>query len=280
MTIPDCQLAELCRWAETWLPTLAPVGPVYIVNSRLPAAMSGCTGENVDLAYRSEIGDQWKGRGVAILLDTNKYQLDTQRLRAVNNADDATIHAMEGYVVKTVLRLLLHEIGHAVMWTPSAVTSRKTQQDIRQTIDADVSAWTTPTTIDSRLPSPFSDHAADFVRACLHLHFRARRQGVSLPLFGLAAGYQYGMASIEKYRQALGNEPWRLQDASFQVIASSPPPRRFVDLWAADVANWLRRCAKKGELTDEIIRTAIWSANIFCVPVITREKLVSIVATS
>ncbi len=279
MTIPDCTLTELCRWAETWLPTLAPAdvrGPVYVVPQELPSNFEATVGRDMDLAYCEEIGQRWRGRGTAIMVDLQKFALDNDRLREVNHADDATIREMEGMAARRLLRVLLHEAAHAIEWLPMpAAATPAIQRQARQTIDAEI--WTPTPAADPRLPAPFFDHGGDFVRAAIHLLYRAKRQGVTLPLSGLAAGWRYGMAKIESYRAALGNEPWRLRDASFREIAKTPPPKRFVELWHHDVGEWLRRCAKQGPITDEIFKTAWHAANALPGPLVTKEKIAAIV---
>jgi hypothetical protein len=205
-------------------------------------------------------------------LDLDKFRLDEKRLREVSYADDETIRTMQGYVAMAVLRALLHEFGHSLKWMPLPPTPRHNRAAIDDVI------WNPRPAADSRLPPPFDDHGGDFARVCLHLRWRAARGGVVVPLARLAGGLEYRMAKIESYRVALGNEPWRLRDASFQTIAKTRPPRKFADLWQRDVSAWLRSCAAAGPITDEIFYNAVWAADSLLGCEITRQKLAVILA--
>ena len=145
-------LDELLTWAESWLPTLAPLDlagrPVYILDHRLPERLEACTGPAADLAYRAEIGGRWRGRGVAILIDLSHFTLDSERLRLVSHADDETITAMQGYAARRLMRVLLHEMGHVVL-RPEAATPT-TQRQARAVVDG----WIWPPADAGKSPEP------------------------------------------------------------------------------------------------------------------------------
>jgi hypothetical protein len=277
MNIPS-ELSELLTWAESWLPTLAPADlagrPVYVVPQELPATIGATVGPDMDLAYRCEIGERWRGRGVAILIDPAHFALDVAHLREISHASNFDLEMMRHYVARKMLQLLLHEMAHAVLMEPPAETPRVTQRQARQTIDE----WYPPAEADPRLPAPWMDHEADFVRACLHLRYRAKSAGVVLPLQDLAAGWTYRMAKIETYSKALGREPAKMAGLSFKEIATTLPPREFTALWIADVTNWVRSCAKHDGLSDEIFQHAVWAANALPGDLITQEYLAASVA--
>lgn len=250
MTTPPHDLSELLRWAEGWLPSLAPLDlagrPVYILDQRLPERLEACTGPAVDLAYRAEIGQRWRGRGVAILVDLNRFHLDTRRLREVSSADEATIAAMQGYVAKAILAVLIHEMSHVLLWAPE--TTAPLTNDARQArvvVDAAISP--PARAADSISPVPFDGHRADFVRAAIHLCHRADRQRVAVPLAGMAAGLRYFMAPPESYRSALADEPQRLAGELLARLPEIPPPAEFSALWRSDLTAWFKRITSPTE---------------------------------
>lgn len=81
----------------------------------------------------------------------------------------------------------------------------------------------------------WAHHDHRFIRRALHLHARAVDAGWAVRFSSLGAGgIKYALGSILEYREALGDEPWRLRSADFDTIEATPSPAAFAALWERD----------------------------------------------
>jgi hypothetical protein len=116
----------------------------------------------------------------------------------------------------------IHELGHVVL----ARDDWREQQAFAPNASHAI-------TVDPATPpeSWWPWHGADWIRATVHLMHRAARRGIrTLPAITLALD-AFKLSDAEGYIVALGNEPERMVDATFDAILSTPAPRAFTELY-------------------------------------------------
>ncbi len=93
-----------------------------------------------------------------------------------------------------------------------------------------------------RLIRPWNgDHDLGFIRRCLHLHWRAWQIGYEIGAGDMYfAGNYYGLSPHWMYLHAIGIEPQRMANESFEAIEAEPYPTEFIELWRNDVGRWYR----------------------------------------
>ena len=105
--------AAFCQWFEDFGRRLAPADladtPLYVVDAALagPGDTLGLGGEDVDLAYRRQIGPHWRGRGACLALDLQQVADNAAR-------EDGNEEAQKAVFVRHAIALALHELGHAL----------------------------------------------------------------------------------------------------------------------------------------------------------------------
>ncbi|MCH5374333.1 MAG: hypothetical protein JJ992_10165 [Planctomycetes bacterium] len=227
----DGDVATLVARAEDLCRTIAPVdldGPVYIVpQSRVPEELGGrsvCygfTAPDLDLYLQDTIGDGWRGRGPCMVIDDTDF--------ASLDAVDA-----EQAFMATVLHELAHIVDRPVVSQPDPPADPVRVKFEALCVGHAVSA---EPAIPASTP-PFAGHGDRFIRAALHLQYRAATAGVTVAPSRICAGRQYGLSHANRYREALGDETGRLAHASIRELLDRHPPEAFSRLWADDVAHW------------------------------------------
>jgi len=223
----NMDIVELCREAEALCRHVAPLDlpanvPLYVVpGSSLPASLgrvgcsAGFTAENLDLYVRDCLGDAWRGRGPAMII--NDCLLDM---------------ADEGYRTE-FLCITLHEISHVLerdsLFDACCVDYRP--------FDELVDRWTSPAgevMLGDEHQAQY--HSQRFIRTILHVHRRAFNAGLKVGPSLLCNQKRYGLSDIGMYRYALGDEPVRRAGESIRQILAAEPPRAFSQLAAIDLA--------------------------------------------
>jgi hypothetical protein len=237
MLTEKINIDELCSKAEALCRQIAPRDldgvPLYIVPlSKVPAGLSGIsqfdgyTSISLDLYMKGVIGPAWKGRGPCMCIH------DILPTGEMNAIDVET--AFNGIVV--------HELGH--------ILGRSMLFEERDDSDqAAIAAEATKFGADVNGPFPpmqrlvpFYGHGAIYIRAILHLCYRAAKVGMGVSPSEVYLANGYSLSRTIQYRTALGAEPRRMVDASFEEICNTPYPKAFWRLWTSDVAHWLPRC--------------------------------------
>lgn len=156
--------------------------------------------------------------------------------------DDATIANDGGgrsdLMVERFTAIAVHELGHVVC-TPGLYARDDDAPDLPEETVRQffVESVATKATFYSGV-SPRTGHGPAWLRACCHLVHRMQCRGWEIRLPMVVATDFYGISSTSLYRNALGDEPSRLTDWRITSIASIPPPRKFLDQWNADLAEW------------------------------------------
>lgn len=145
-------------------------------------------------------------------------------------------------VESAVAGITLHELAH-VLQRPALFRDRQNEVPAKLMYEAlcvgHIVATEPAPDSPAATTKPYFGHEADFIRVALHLRHRAEQAGVLVPLYCYCAGTLYGLSHPNRYREALGDEPARLADASFREIIATSFPEAFSRLWAADMAHWL-----------------------------------------
>jgi hypothetical protein len=225
-------IETMCIRAELLCRMLAPKDlgstPLYIIEqSILPDELGGkgiCYGFTspcLDLYLKDVIGSAWHGRGGCMVI--NDTQFDSEM-----DVDD---------IEQAFVALVLHELAH-ILQRPAIYRDREGENDGRLKFEAiavgyDVSQELPPEAEDLSL----AFHVIDFIRIVLHLCHRVKMLGVAMSPWQICNTRLYGLSHPNGYRDALGDEPRHLANASFKEIRVIPYPEEFSRLWANDVAR-------------------------------------------
>ena len=132
-----------------------------------------------------------------------------------------------------------HEIAHACV-TPGLFTRDDTifdsvpQETVSRLFAESVRD---PQTFTEKARTPRHGHGAPWLRACIHLTLRMRLRGWDIHLPNVINRECYGYRSMAEYRRALDGEPERLAHLPITSVLAAPTPRKFLKLWARDVAS-------------------------------------------
>lgn len=159
---------------------------------------------------RKRLRRRWRGEVGAIIVDVARVAPET--------------------VVHQVLVTTLHELAHAF-----DMSGQRYAEHSEPAIVASVATYATKPPCGPRAAVPWAGHGKRWLRAMVHLHFRAGRVGFAFDLASTAAGKFYGLSSAELYRGALGDEPEQMVGAPFVEILGSPERFDFAALWERDL---------------------------------------------
>lgn len=134
------------------------------------------------------------------------------------------------------LRTFLHEVGHAVPFYDLGGDIRREPTPAQLSAAADSFAKFAARPDDT--PVPWAHHGLWFVRAVLHLHYRAIVAGFDIPGDAPCAGFGYALSPAWVYAEALADEPQRMRSATFRQIKNTEPPAAFVELFNNNLANY------------------------------------------
>jgi len=206
-----------------------------------------------DLAVKSHLlaRDRWAGRGPAMVLDLDLIAADVQEFAPGDLRR----------LIQAVLGIGLHEMAHGLqlpfdLHEPNDYAECEQQQHVAELLStAAAELW-------ARFPPDLPKcvaHELPFIRAALHLHYRAEQADAKILPECVVDATQYELSSTDNYRRALGDEPQRMADETFAIIRDTTPPRAFAKLWCDDVRqtflpdrNVSSRAAKY--FIDELIR--------------------------
>jgi hypothetical protein len=253
MLVERLNIDVLCARAEAFCRRLAPLDlgdtPIYIVlQTRVPAEFGGtadCDGfttPSLDLYMKDVIGPAWRGRGACMVIN------DLDFTETMDPAD----------IESALTGVALHELAH-ILERPAPYRDRQGADPARIQFEAlclgaSVAHEQMPATQLAVTP-PYEGHGHRFIRAALHLRYRAEVAGMLVPMFFFCAGTYYGLSHPNRYREALGDEPDRLAGLSIREILATPYPKAFWRLWTTDLARWHSDCSPNPQRsTDHVYR--------------------------
>jgi hypothetical protein len=178
------------------------------------------TQEGLATLLRQEIGPRWRGEGFAAVLSE----------RSIGRRDPA---ARGHYVIA----LAVHELAH---WVSDQAPKARRRSLAQTTAVGSRRAWVAQVVSApdfGRPPAiaPWSQHAPlTFVRAALHLAWRACRVGQRVRADDAVHFGAYGLSESSRYLAALAGEPAAAAARPFADIMTSVPPIPFIDLAAED----------------------------------------------
>jgi len=182
----------------------------------------------LDLILQQQLGTVWRGRGPCIVAN-----------------DIAMTEDLGGDIEATFLATVLHELGHVFERNmrfeaaPDASAARMQFEGLRL-----AQAMSEPVPESERVKT-YHQHDQRFIRAMLHLRYRALRTGVRLAEGILFHNGPAAYIAPFQYSLALQNEPERLFDASIRSILASPIPPAFSRLWAEELEFLTRHSQKE-----------------------------------
>ncbi len=222
-------VANLCHKAAALCQQIAPHDltglPLYILpQSAIAAELGnadstyGYTMEWLDWVLRDQIGDAWRGRGPCIVVN-----------------DIAMSQDLGDFIEPSFLATTIHELAH--------VFERDMRFDTVPNISSDrvlferlrLAHEVREPVPESERTQTFHQHDQRFIRAVLHLRFRADRYGALLARSLILNDGPAIFARPIDYELALQNEPERMFDVSLRDIMANAPPPAFSRLWAAEL---------------------------------------------
>ncbi|MEI8383040.1 MAG: hypothetical protein WCJ09_23165 [Planctomycetota bacterium] len=240
------------HWSDYWVDRLREVLPVDLENrpiyilaqSEIPAefhtkgvrAWTSCLLDQ-HMKPILELQNRWQGNGLSmVIVDADVIQGDLS----------------DGFAV------LLHEIGHCLEAESKYVT--RWQVNFAPELGPIFAAqYGKPVKIQSLFPGrvfpAWQDHGLDWIRASLHLHFRAMRRGWLLTPSSMSiAGDFRGLSDGMLYRERLLSELESEQDVPVIEILQRPAPG-LTDLWIQDTQAIIRS-AQHAEIVWSSMRPA------------------------
>ena len=167
-------------------------------------------------------------KGLTVALSVHRVWSDAYA--EIRQRGRITIEKFDRAVWKFFIKILLHETAHAI-----AESGR-----ITDTNSPPVAAYAAVASHLSEINSgqvlppsgagaiiPFDGHDARFVRAAIHLHYRAAKLGAETPLDGILHAANYELSSLTAYAEALGTEPALLADEPFRRSGERRCPLSF-----------------------------------------------------
>jgi hypothetical protein len=194
--------------------------PLYVVAMDQTDYFNGCigamTGPHLDLALKSLIADGWRGRGVAVV---------------VNSTLAEEYFCWPGVAELFLIgRLILHEAGHAVAegWALTRAAERDDHPPEALTLLEKITKagteinWYDDLDTGGDTGREFLAHDDRWLRCCCHLAARAGVEAYAV------IGGRDDLSAPEKYAAALGDETTLMAAAPLKTILDSEPPDAFL----------------------------------------------------
>ena len=181
------------------------------------------THPRADLIYREYIAN-WLGRGPCAVINDLAI------------VEDYEPQDQEYVTVCKVLHELAHIIDRPVIHERASDSVCAERVVFEGLVLADCSKR--PQRSDLPL---YYGHELSFIRAVLHLAYRATTAGYPVAASGIFNGCKHGLLPTAQYLEAIGDEPEQLANTPIGQILASPPPVNMADLWLADLERYSRR---------------------------------------
>lgn len=223
--------------------------PIYVcMSSEMPPefrsdTFRGYHSTTLDLAYRDWLtqAGRWRGRGVCF--NVNDIAIGEHADFARECLNESAEFRDHFYRVR-VVNIALHELTHAITQELD-IANVDASSPVVQAVKTHVLKWVQHA---PALTFPWTGHDWRFIRALIHVAYRAELLGIETNNAVLLSPFTYCLSSLEKYRAALQAEIESTNPlSSFAEIRSVTPPAEFMDVWRDDVKIWLDRRSKEPE---------------------------------
>ena len=145
--------------------------------------------------------------------------------------------------------LLLHEATHLVLSPKPIGVVELSEVNLALSLE-EHRVWSVSDQHIAHMPRWVTgDHGKEFTRIALHI-WCAALAGSFLWFDGLCAGRVYDMSPAITYWPGIGNEPIKMQHATFEEILATEMPREFVEIWKADLDFWMKNNRESVEIIE------------------------------
>ena len=204
----------------------------------------GDTGGFYDVFFRHTISpERWRGRGAGMVIHEETLSWEASRHRHSGwcqaNGQAGFLHSPTMSVPRfnrLFWGVVLHEAAHLVAENLFS-TAEVEGLDEPAKVEI-VERWRRTRAEESTTPQPVDhpwmsagDHGPRFVRAAVHLTWRAIRDGYSEFDFGDVLPDRYYGLDTKLFRSSLSTECRRRSDESIEGILDSPQPLNYQRLW-------------------------------------------------
>lgn len=203
--------------------------PLYLLRqSRMPTDLGtrhhyAFTHPRADLIYRDHISN-WLGRGPCAVIN------DLAIVEDYEPQDQEYI----------TVCLALHELAHIIDRPGFHENASDSVCSERLVFEGLVLADVSKRPQRADLPLYFG-HELSFIRAVLHLAYRATAAGYPVAATGIFNGCKHGLSPTAEYVEAIGDEAEQLASTPIGQILASPPTVNMANLWLADLERYYRR---------------------------------------
>lgn len=224
-----------------WLRTLAPLDlastPVYCVwDSQLPGGVrldpgtAAMTSRDLSHVLRPHLpASAWQGPGVAMLLSARHHPPGEDSLT--------------GDIVRRAQMMAwgraraLHELAHALAGPPPhyQVEVRPDTPTAERWVSSGPAASPSGC-VQRRLPT-WHHHNIRWLRATMHLHWRAETAGQPISWADTIPHVAYGLSDPREYVEVLGVEAYVCRGRRMPDILARPYPSAFAALWRRDTGT-------------------------------------------
>lgn len=182
----------------------------------------GCHSKLGDLKEREKV-DDWRGRGALLKINLDLIRQDNPSDDSHHKIRAVTLHELAHYVERLRIPIERNELED---WPePLRLAFEKLQAKNFEVDEPD----------EPVEPLPWVGHGDDFIRACIHIQHRAAKLGHYYSLNAMhVAGNTYALSDPDLYREALGDEPQRLENLPLADIWQHEPPATFETVWLHD----------------------------------------------
>lgn len=206
--------------------------PLYVaLESHFPTTLGGTldgyTHPCLDMLLRPAMGNTWRGRGPAIVVN--------DRALAGNFPEDFRLFFAQ---------IAVHEMSHTAERSP-IVGDNEPSPIAQKFLELQLGEkYRRPETRSSQNEighPPFFHHDHAYIRIVLHAVHRVNQlnSGFQLRPWNVYRSHCFGLSNLQVYAEALGDEPARLARVPLSFLADVfEPPRPFTDLYSADVDRW------------------------------------------
>jgi hypothetical protein len=195
---------------------------------RIPGAI-GCTSRTLDVLLKDWLEErgEWVGRRPAIYIaDATIAQI--AREQATEPTGVSQLHN------EILVAAVCHELAHVAESEPDYCQPFAELQ----TFATKLAAYSLSIAEQSPYP-PFFGHGPHFIRAAVHLAYRAEKLGWRFCGDFLFDGNVYGLTDASRFAYALDREPACLAEVSIFEIRKFRAPMLFVRLWQECVNAWI-----------------------------------------